>query len=149
MANEQNDKQGTGINWGRILERDAHGTADLGATMTKLEAEARAYVVANEVPTERIRGAVATVYEQNPKVSFDLGSLTNRVVTEMKVAAGSESKIGEAVKGFIRGESKAFEAGEGGLYHIARGKLGGVRRVTAEYTEAFRKAQAKKAADAQ
>ncbi len=67
----------------------------------------------------------------------------------MKVAAGSESKIGEAVKGFIRGESKAFEAGEGGLYHIARGKLGGVRRVTAEYTEAFRKAQAKKAADAQ
>lgn len=140
---EQN--KGTGINWSRVLERNEHGAADLDATMRKLEDEARTYVATNEIGTDVIRTAVASVYAQFPKTSFDLGSLTNRVVTEMKVAAGSETKIGEAVKGFIRGESKSFEAGEGGLYHIARGKLGGVRRVTPEYTELFRKAQAKKA----
>jgi len=154
MSNEQNatadEDKGTGINWGRALVRDAHGTADLEATMRKLEAEARSYVVANEVPTERIRAAVISVYEQFPKTSFDLGSLTNRVVTEMKVAAGSETKIGEAVKGFIRGESKqvdAFLRGEAaapGLFAIARGKNGGVRPAGAEYLDKARKALAAK-----
>ena len=149
MATTEKKQDGSGITWGRVLVRDAHGAADLEATLRMLEVEGRTYIANNEIPLEQIKEAVASVFEQNPKTQFDLGSLTNRTLMAMNVAAGSETKVGELIKGFVRAESKAFEADRSGLYHVSRGKNGGCRRVSAEYTAAYNKAQAAKAAAAE
>lgn len=145
MSNETENKL-SGMNWGKALERNAHGAGDVEATLIKLRAEMTEYIAKNEMPVARVRDAVATVYTKFPLVKFDLNSLASRAVTELNAPAGSETKIGESVKSFVRGESESFEKGGTGKYHIKRGKDGGVRLVTPQYAEEFKKSQTSKAA---
>jgi hypothetical protein len=100
-----------------------------------------------------IDAAVKTVYEKMGAAknkTLDLASLTFRAINVMNIEGASESKLGERVKNFLRGETKAFEEsnGEQGRYVIQRGPGRGVQLVTTEFVKTYREAKAKKAAAA-
>jgi hypothetical protein len=145
--------ENTGINWSRILRRNEHGVADVAATLAVLEGEIRAHIVANEIPQEQIRAAVLAVFDECPTTQFDLGSLTTRVLAQMKVVPGTETKVGKSVANFVRGESRQVEqyllgnSEAPGIAVVSRGKGGGVKRATPEYIEKARKARAEKNAE--
>lgn len=143
----------TGINFGndKITVRDAHGTVDRAATMERIESELIAWIGTNEIDPEAVKTAVIAVFARFPKAdrqSMDLGGLTHKALVELKAPDGSETRIGERIKNFVRGESERFENTQGaeGLCFIKRGKQGGVHMSTPAFVTEYRKGLAKKAA---
>jgi hypothetical protein len=154
MDNMANEDKGTGINYGKVVLRDNHGTADPSATMDRINAELVEWIAKNEIDTPRIAAAVSTAIEKFPKAQkaqLDLEGLTKRAMDELKdLPYGAESRIGKRIKDFVRGESDRFEdsRGESGICFIARGKNGGVKLRTEAFVAEYRASLAKKEAAA-
>jgi hypothetical protein len=150
-GSEDKAERGTGINFSKAVVRDKHGVVDEDATFARIRDEYRAWMATNEVETPMLANAVRTVFDKLPpsqKAMIDLNGLASRAVEEMKVPYGAETRLALRVKDFVRGESLRFVGSKGaeGMYHIKRGKDGGVRLNTTAYVTEYRKLQAKKAA---
>lgn len=145
------EEKTSGINFAKAVIRDEHGVVNKTLTFARIEEEYSAWMEANEIDTPLIAAAVAAVFSKLPPAQMamlDLNGVANRAVEELKVPFGSETRLSNRVKDFVRGESLRFVAASGreGMYHIKRGKKGGVRLNTPAYVEQYRKIQAKKPA---
>lgn len=147
------------VNWSRAVERDEHGSVDKAKTLAKLEADLSTHIATNEFPMEQIASAVRSVFERlmesKPlKVSKDLDGVASRAFIILnsiaEVPNDSETTMINRIKGYVRGESKRFEAtnGEQGSVLIVRGKSGGCYYSTPTLVKEYRARQAKKAAAA-
>lgn len=148
------EEKGTGINWAKVAVRGQHGAVDKTLTMALLDEELSTHIAENEVDMEEIGSTVATVFTKltqgvAKKASIDLNGLATRALGLLgDVPYGQETRLSERIKDFVRGESDRFVESNGasGLYHIKRGKDGGVRLNTEMYLKEYRALQAKKAA---
>jgi len=154
MANNE-DRAVLNVNWSNIALKSG-GVIDRAATLEMLAEDLDEHIATHEMPREKIAAAVAAVYEANPKTSFDLGSLSTRIITYMKddVKPGTESKVAKQLADYVRSESAqttAFVKGEveqPGLYVIRKGAGGGVSVCTDSVLGELKKAHAAKLAKA-
>lgn len=155
MATENKTVTGTNVNWAKLAVRDEHGALDITATLLLVEKELSDTAGA-EVSTDTIAEHTAGVFDKLTKsgsiknASMELSILAQRVVAQLDAPYGTETRLNERVKDYVRGESDRFEATNGseGLYLIQRGKGGGVRLSTESFVKEYREKQAKKAAKA-
>lgn len=156
MANENEnvENEGTKINWAKVAVRDAHGAIDKDATLALCDEELTSHI-GNEVDMTEIASSVAQVFTkltrggEAQKAMIDLDGLATRAFGLLPAAPlGSETLLKKRIMDFVRGESLRFTETNGaeGLYHIKRGKDGGVRLNTPAYVAEFRALQAKKVA---
>ena len=147
-----NENKTTGINWSKVMVRNAHGAADPVATLVKLETELAEHIGQTEISPDLVSEAVASAFAKMPAATnktLDMGTLAMRAIAELNATGIVESKVAERVKAYVRGESDLFKKtlGAEGLYVIRTGRdQGGVAVSTPDVVKRYRETQAAKAA---
>ena len=147
----ETETKGTGINYSKVVLRNNLGGVDAEATIALIESELLAWIEENEMDTDSIAAAVQAVYDKMPPAKIqmlDLNSLANRATQILNVPVGSDSRVANRVKEYIRGESKRFKEsnGEEGAFMLQIGKGGGIFRSSPAVVKQYRERLAKKAA---
>ncbi len=107
-----------------FLVRGADGSCDLDATVLKFRGELEKYLAQRETEDAGIAAAVHEVFDTYKGANINMPALQGFVLQKMGATPANWAVLGERIADYVRSQ-----AGEGGLYKIAKGKNGGVRRV--------------------
>lgn len=113
----------------KILKFDSVGLVDVAATVAAFTEAVTEYAGLQKADQENCAVAVASVWTDAPNLkTISLSALAGMAAHKMGATAGDLAVITERCADYIR-NAKA-------LYKIAKGRNGGVSRVTAEPTPA-------------
>ena len=107
-----------------FLVRGADGSCDLDATVLKFRGELEKFLALRETEDAGIAAAVSEVFDTHKGASINMPALQGFVLQKMGATPANYAVLGERVAEYVRSQ-----AGEGGIYKIAKGKGGGVKRV--------------------
>lgn len=116
----------TGIKWHKANLITDNGVIDIDASLKVMKEELIEYVASSIVDNAGVAEAVASIFDRMPAAEsklIDINSLALKAFGMLNVPAGKETKALEAIKSYIRSESKLFESssGEAGKYWVVRG----------------------------
>jgi hypothetical protein len=147
-------KNKTGINWGKIASkveglRNAHGTVNQDALFELCKAEIAEHCNNNEIAKDVLKTAVDSVFNKLPPADMkliDMNGVITGALRALNTPDTDATRVGTAIRKFLRGESDRFEATNGaeGFYHVKLGSGGGVRPSTAKYIADYKKRLADK-----
>lgn len=101
------------------------GTADVAQSQAKYAEALTAWKQTNELPQEKIEGAVEAVFDQFPGQRLAMPFLVANAVSRLGAAPGQHASLTKAVHGYLTAQS----AKNTGRIDIAKGVHGGVTRL--------------------
>ena len=106
--------------------RNADGSIDLDATVTKFSGDLLRFQTERELEAEAVGVAVNAVFDQFPGAKLNMPAVTSMALQKLNVQPENFKTLTEKVQGYIR--DRAGDRESGALYHIGKGKGGGVVR---------------------
>lgn len=111
-------------NMNEFLVRGSDGTVDVDATTLKFRGALEVYIAERETENALIAAAVSEVFDQFKGANINMPALTSYALQRLNATPSNFMALSERIQEYVR-----ENAGEGGIYKIAKGKGGGVRRV--------------------
>jgi hypothetical protein len=100
----------------------ADGSVDRDATLVKFETELDNYIADFEDASAKIEAAVDTIFDTQKGAKLNVPFLVNGVLQALAVTPQNYTAMSEMVHDHIT-------SNKGVLYHIAKGKGGGIQRL--------------------
>jgi hypothetical protein len=114
------------INLNTYVVRAGDGSIDLDATCAKFARDLLAFQAERETETEAVGTAVNAVFDQFPGARINMPALVNYALQRLNVQPENFRILSEKVQSYVRDHSGPRESGA--LFHIGKGKGGGVFR---------------------
>jgi hypothetical protein len=102
------------------------GSIDRDATCAKFARDLLAFQAKMETETEAVGAAVNAVFDQFPGARLNMPALVNYALQRLNVQPENFRILSEKVQNYVRDHAGASESGA--LFHIGKGKGGGVFR---------------------
>jgi len=116
----------TAINLNTYVVRAGNGSIDLDATCAKFAKDLLAFQAEMETENEAVGAAVNAVFDQFPGARINMPALVNYSLQRLNVQPENFRILSEKVQNYVRDRAGARESGA--LFHIGKGKGGGVSR---------------------
>lgn len=126
MSKETTEKaeKKTGINYARIITenklRNADGTADRARVLAFISADFAKWCEVNEMGTPEIADAVKAVFAKYPEAKIQMNALVTKAQEILNTPPEACNRVADRIRLFVRGAAD--------LYHVKKGKEGGVLR---------------------
>jgi broad specificity polyphosphatase/5'/3'-nucleotidase SurE len=130
------------LKFGSYVVRDAAGVVDQLATEEKFQTELASWLENVEAQTVLISAAVHQVFDTHKGANINMPALVSLAMAGMNVNLANYTELSEKVHEFV-------QAGKDTVWHIAKGKGGGVRKIADMSAEELAKVAEAKAAKAE
>jgi hypothetical protein len=114
------------INLNTYVIRASDGSIDLDATCAKFARDLLTFKTESETETEEVGAAVNSVFDQFPGARINMPALVNYALQRLNVQPENFRILSEKVQNYVRDHAGPRE--DGALFHIGKGKGGGVFR---------------------
>lgn len=114
------------INLATYAIRSEAGNIDLPATLAKFEVTLIQFQAERETEAASLGVAVGGVFDQYRGINLNMPAVTSMALTRLNVQPENFKILTEKVQTYIR--DNAGERESGAIFHIGKGKGGGVRR---------------------
>lgn len=108
------------------LARDASGAVDVDASVEAFKTAVHQHIAARETETATIALAVDDLFSSKPGARLNMPYVQSSVATALNAQPENFKALGERIAVYIR--ENAGDRDSGKLFHIGKGKVGGVTR---------------------
>lgn len=116
----------TTINLQSYVVRNPDGSIDLDGTERKFSGDLLRFQTERELEAESVGEAVGAVFDKYPGAKLNMPAVTSMALQNLNVQPENFKTLTEKVQSYIR--DRAGERNTGAIFHIGKGKGGGVCR---------------------
>lgn len=106
----------------KFTKRGTDGSVDIAASASQYAKALTEWCAENEIPADRIAGAVNTVLDQNPGRNIPMPALLSFAAQVLGATPETHKVLSDRVHAYVTGQSEAK------LLFVTKGKGGGVSR---------------------